>query len=40
MVNVADNMRDDLPQLEEIIDMIDNSKEIMFVEGVSAYARF
>lgn len=40
IVNVADNMGDNLPQLEEIIGMIDNSKKVMFVEGVSAYARF
>lgn len=39
IINVADDINDELPQLEDIIGLIDSSKEIVFVDGISAYTR-
>lgn len=40
-VNIApDKDKDELPMLDEIISMIETTKEVVFIEGISAYLRF
>ena len=39
-INIANNDKDEMPMLDEVLEVIESAKEVVFIEGISAYLRF